>query len=341
MYMSKQFVENSLKKLKLEIPCVNKKNKICNKNFRIPIFKEFYMLIENDYNVPQLKMICGEYGMLKAGKKDELITKIYRYLYFSNSINKIQKIYRKYLIKVYNKYHGPAYKNNKLCVNDTDFVTQEDLDKIPDSQFFSFKDVDGMIYGFNVSSLYEYIFNNNNTLNPYTRGIIPKNTITNIRTLIKLSHILNINMEIKIKQDILSPKKSFELRTISLFNKIDELGNYTDYNWFYILDKPGLIRYIRELHDIWSYRLQLSDDAKRNICPRGEPFRTVNLYNILNHEVLLLKRIILTVMEEMVNSSTILEHQSLGAIYVLTALTLVSADAATAMPWLYHSVVPI
>ena len=245
------------------------------------------------------------------------------------------------MTKVYNKSHGPAFNNRKLCINETDFLTLEDISEIPYSQFFSYKDIDGMIYGFNISSLYEYLFKKNNKSNPYTRGNIPKNTISDIRRLINLSKIMKIDMEIKIKDDILCPKKKFELKVVDIFNKIDELGNYSDYLWFYRLDKNNLIRYIRELYDIWSYRLQLTSTTKINVCPRGDPFRNINLYNILNHDVFILKKIISSVIEEFVTSGINTESCSLGAIYVLTALTLVSPEAATAMPWLYHSVIPI
>lgn len=340
--MNKQSLDNSLKNLKLTLPkYAKKREKVFNKDFSIPRLNEYDNLIVKDYNITQLKQMCGEYKILKSGKKDELINKIYKYLYFSNKIVNIQKVYRLFLVKVYNNYHGPAFKNRKLCVNETDFLTLEDISDIPYAQFFSYKDSDGMIYGFNISSLYEYLFKKDNKLNPYTRGEIPKNTISDIRRLIKLSKIMNINMEIKIKDDIICPKKTFELKVVDIFNKIDELGNYSNYLWFYRLDKNCLIRYIRELYDIWTYRLQLSNTVKRNVCPRGDPFRNINLYNILNHDVFILKKIISSVMEEFVTSGTSAESKSLGAIYVLTALTLVSAEAATAMPWLYHSVVPL
>lgn len=340
--MTKYSQDNTLKKYNISLPkSVNKKVKIFNKDFEIPKFKEYEKMVTNDYNVPQLKLICTQYSILKTGKKDELVNKIYKYLYLSNKIINIQKMTRLYLVSLYKKHHGPAYLDKSLCVNETDFLTLENISEIPKSQFFSYKDNDGMIYGFNVSSLYEYIFKKENKTNPYTRNIIPKTIISNIRNLIRVSKILNINMEIKIKDDVISPKKSFELRVVSIFNKIDELGNYTNYNWFYTLEKPYLIRYIRELHDIWTYRLQLSAQVKRDICPRGDPFRNVNLYNILNHEVFILKKVILSIIEEIVTSGINNESKSLGAIYVLTALTIVSQDAATAMPWLYHSVMPI
>ena len=40
----------------------------------------------------------------------------------------------------------------------------------------------------------------------------------------------------------------------------------------------------------------------------------------------------------MINKGINNEYRSLGALYILTALTLVSSDAASALPWLYDSV---
>ena len=47
---------------------------------------------------------------------------------------------------------------------------------------------------------------------------------------------------------------------------------------------------------------------------------------------------ILNIFDKMINSSTDQNNQSLGAFYILGALTLVSNQAAESMPWLYESV---
>ena len=155
IYMTKYSQDNALKKYTVSIPkSINKKVKIFNKDFEIPKFKEYDKMVTNDYNVPQLKLICTQYNILKTGKKDELVNKIYKYLYLSNKILNIQKVARLYLVNLYKKHHGPAYLDKSLCVNETDFIRKES----EKPQFFSYKDNDGMIYGFNVSSLYEYIF---------------------------------------------------------------------------------------------------------------------------------------------------------------------------------------
>jgi len=89
--MNKQSLEIILKKYKLPVVSVNKPKKVFNKDFTIPKYHEYNNLMTLDYKVPQLKQICAKYGILKKGNKSELIEKIYRYLYFSNKLIKIQK----------------------------------------------------------------------------------------------------------------------------------------------------------------------------------------------------------------------------------------------------------
>ena len=91
-------------------------------------------------------------------------------------------------------------------------------------------------------------------------------------------------MKINIKNEVVEDKKkSIEFKIISLFQKIDEHGFITNIEWFHSLSRNSLIRYIRELGDIWNYRAQLSNETKINICPpSGNPFiyfNTVNYYH--------------------------------------------------------------
>jgi hypothetical protein len=46
----------------------------------------------------------------------------------------------------------------------------------------------------------------------------------------------------------------------------------------------------------------------------------------------------LNVLENLVNTGINVDSKSLGAYYVLSALTLVNETAAEALPWLYQSV---
>jgi len=157
----------------------------------------------------------------------------------------------------------------------------------------------------------------------------------------KLSKILKIELKLNYEDDTVqvSNEKSVELRCIALFQNIDSLGNYTDASWFLSLNRYQIIKFIRELIYIWDFRAQLTQETKMSICPpHGNPFRGLN-FQYVNHEPLLfnVKRHIIEIMEKMINSGIDRDSKSLGAYYVLGALTLVNQHAAIALPWLYQS----
>ena len=325
------------------MPSIKKLEKVTNDNIIIPTIKTYDIIIRNNYNVQQLKTFAKYYKLKISGNKNELMNRIYIFLKLSSIIIKIQKIFRGYIQKKYNLLHGPAFFKRELCTNQSDFLTIEDMKDLPYSQFFSYKDNDGFIYGFDIISLYNLILKSGKTLkNPYNRNIIPCNVIADIRTLIRISKVLKIPIDIEIKDvsNDVSTTKSLELRILGLFQNIDSLGNYSDPSWFISLNRVQLLKFLREMVDIWNYRAQLSNEIKRLICPpSGNPFSNIN-NNIINNEsnVDNLKKIILEVMEKMVNNGVDNDNKSLGAYYVLAGLTLVNTDAANSLPWLFQSV---
>ena len=132
---------------------------------------------------------------------------------------------------------------------------------------------------------------------------------------------------------------SIEYRAITLFHEIDRLGNYTNPMWFIELRRHQLLVYTRELYDIWTYRAQLSDQVKNEICPLGNPFNNLQLTELPGLNLRELQNIILTLMENLFKNGVNQNSRYLGSTYVLCALTLVNQDAAQALPWLYESVV--
>ena len=219
------------------------------------------------------------------------------------------------------------------------------MNEIPFEQFFSFKDDDNFIYGFDLVSIHNLMHKCDGIIkNPYNRRPISQNVIESIKYLIKLSKILRISFSVEIKniELVVSNEKSVELRTLTLFQNIDALGNYTDPSWFMSLNNIQLIRLLRELIDIWGYRAQLSMEIKRSICPPlGDPFYRIQSFPHLQtlENIDELRKIILTILEKFVNSGLDRENQTLGSYYVLGAITLVNTDAANSLPWLYQSLV--
>ena len=300
--------------------------------------KSYYIFDKYNFNVNQLKKIAKELEIKVSGNKPQLKNRIFCYLYFNNIVIKIQKMIRGKLVRIYEKLHGPAFYNRTLCNNNDDFVTCQNISDIKYNQFISFVDSDNFIYGFDVSSLYHLYIRSetNNMKNPYNRNLISNNVIHDLKRMIKISKLLKIPIITSIN-DVEVENISIESRCLTLFQNI---GNYSDSNWFLSLNQRQLKKFLRELYDIWNYRAQISYITKCNICPpNGNPFQFqgYNIYETENYE--LLQNNILIILENIVNRSIDNDSKVLGGYYILGALTLVSPIAAETLPWLYDSMI--
>lgn len=313
-------------------------------NSLVPTFKCYNRIINLKYNVTQLKMFAKHYKLKLSGNKNELTSRLFNFLYLSFHIIKIQKTFRMFLVKRYKQLHGPAAFNRNLCTNESDLISMEPIEEINFHQFISYKDIDGFIYGFDINSLHNLFIKSEEIAikNPYNRNPIPELVFKNIRSLIRFGKILNINIELNFENDTknLTNEKTIELRALALFQNIDALGNYSNCNWFLSLNRLQLAKFSRELIDIWNYRAQIPAETKKNICPpHGQPFRNFAISYVMHEENLWnVKTAIIEIMEKFVNSGRNKDSKTLGAYYVLGALTLVSSEAATTMPWLFQSV---
>jgi hypothetical protein len=307
-------------------------------------YEHYEKLMTHKSTIQQLKTISKMHNLKLSGSKEELINRLYNYLRLSYYANKIQKNYRRHIIHLYNKYHGPAFIYRKRCTNETDFLSLENVDKIPYSQFYSYMDIDNHIYGFDIISLYNWMNKSNEKcINPYNRNPFPNNTKQELNQLIKFSKIVHIPIHIDLENETnkMSTKKKIELSALSLFQKMDELGNYTDVKWFTSLTTYKLIMFIREIYDIWTYRAQLPYNTKREIYPLNDIFQGVQMEDLNYLDNSSLNNLVLSIINKFINYGINKDSQYLGASYVLSALTLVNEDAANAMPWLYQSVAHI
>ena len=156
--------------------------------------------------------------------------------------------------------------------------------------------------------------------------------------MIKLSPFYFSNVDTFIDNKIEDENKNLELRALSIFQSINSLGNYTDFKWFWGLRRYGLIKFLRELFDIWVYRAGLTEDIKLIICPtNGNPFMGSNITSISRLDLSQIRKEALIIIEKFLSANDD-SNKSLGANYVLCALTLVSQEAAENLPWLYQSV---
>jgi hypothetical protein len=340
-----EYINSITKQCLNKTQIIKKAEKIDDSKLEIPTIYNYNYLMMYNFNSKQLKLFSKYHKIKSSGNKSEQLIRLYTYLYFSSFIIKIQKNFRGCLVRKYKMLHGPAALNRKLCTNQDDFITMEPIEEINYHQFFSYKDEDGFIYGFDLGSLYNLFLKTKNTeannfQNPYNRNIIPKSITKNIKSIIKLSKLLKICINLKYEDDTqkLSFEKIVELRALSLFQNIDALGNYSNSHWFLSLNRNELIKFTRELYEIWNYRSQITNDTKHNICPLGDPFHHFNMFYVHNETNLFNnKNVVLNLLEKLVNTGIDKDSKTLGAYYVLGALTLVNTDAAVSLPWLYQS----
>lgn len=338
---SKEFDEIKCIQNKLNI--TKKKQKISNEEMKIPCKNTLYYFEQFNHSLPQLKIIAKHYNLKLSGKKQDIINRIQNSLLIEKYVLLLQRFSRGYLQRTYNWLHGPAYLKRDLCTNDSDFYSLEPLSEIPFHQFFSFKDDDGFIYGFELSSIY-HLFKENNYFdveNPYNRKMMNNGIFMKICHIVGLSKLLKFQINLFIEKDIpeVSVEKALQLRSLKLFQYINRLGNYSSDEWFLSLSKIKLIRFLRELEDIWDYRASITSQNKMRICPpTGNPFLGINVLNLrFIEDILKLKIIVLNIMENFIYAARDETYQNLGAMYVLGALTIVNENAASALPWLYES----
>jgi len=262
------------------------------------------------------------------------------------AIVKIQRSFRqrrnlKLLIK-----HGPCFIQRHLCNNDEDFYTLDTIENIPPNFFFSFRDLNGFYYGFDIRSLNQLlnqnIPNNTNTIsnspkqihNPYSTNAIRENVVIRIKKLIKNLEASGVDLKINSEQELTHQQK-LRQSVIKVFSLIDQLGYQTDVDWLLSMCLQDLKSLYRLIEDIWNYRSELTTEYKREIIPTegdNSLFHSPIQYvmDLYDHKEVL--DINLEVFERLVSESDSVACRSLGALYVLTSLVGVSNSAAAAYP---------
>lgn len=128
------------------------------------------------YQICDLKNAIKQLGNIRlTGNKPQLVERItIRFTEIKNSII-IQRLFRGWYLRLIQKLRGPALKDRSICTNDSDMATLEPLCEITVPFFFSYKDNNGFVYGFDVSSIIPHIQSKGKFINPYTREPVHKN----------------------------------------------------------------------------------------------------------------------------------------------------------------------
>lgn len=308
--------------------------------------------LEEYFKIPTLKTklsnfrdIAKYHGIrIKPKRKQEYINELHDKMKQIFYVKKIQRAIRIKLRRILVKCHGPAFCNNDCCVNDTDFYTLDEIAGISPVCLFSYKD-DGKIYGFHWLSFLKLIagagISNVDILNPYNRNVISKEVLQTFGKYIFISNnVFKINLRENVQEEPpMSKQIRYQQRLTDIFMKIDSLGNYSQIEWYESLSHQKTLRFIQELKDIWVYRLGLTNEMKLKILGLYDPFLNLNISALSNITYDELKTFGLNIIDKFISAGINDEYKTLGSIYVLSALTLVNPNAATALPHLYSALV--
>jgi hypothetical protein len=367
-------------------PIANKPSKLSATKVKKEVKKDplpNYMPTPNDFRemktykltIKHLKSFARQYKIkIQPGiKKEQLLDLLYEYFIHFNIAMTIQRYYRGHLARRILKLQGPALKHSarNQCINQTDFVTLEEMDEIEPCHFFSIGVINARtnkedVYGFNIKSLSDFVINqsrpNNMDMdtgfyNPYTRVPFSPDTRHAIETFMRLRGVVyggKCAKQVVDGDEIqITPTQKMELNALALFQTMNRLDNYSDVNWFLNLTRGDTIKFVREFLDIWNHRAELSENMRRELCPpTGNLFRNFLgggkkasdryflTYLSAENDICRLKMRVLAFFSQLFSTDAriTIANQKLNAIYILSALTLASPAAANAMPIYYLSV---
>ena len=128
-----------------------------------------------------------------SGNKSTLIHRLREHYIMVTHVIDIQRIFRGFLVRECERMRGPASKDCSMCNNTTDFQTMELLSFLPRERFFSYCDVSGFIYGFDIFSLITMFKCKRKLINPYNREEMPFHVTQSLFSIYKKTILLYPN----------------------------------------------------------------------------------------------------------------------------------------------------
>ena len=257
----------------------HKRNHLLDENSTIIISR--FTFSEKDYLKNDLLKYYKDHLQKKSSKLsksviyNEVSKHVQKELFYSSNIKsiiKIQSLVRKKNVISFNHMN---------CNNKEDFYSYELLIHIPKKYFYSYLDGSNFRWGFDIRSLKKLI--ELNYPNPYTIEAIPENIKADIvqkYTLLKK----DVNYEDNVENIVRDRKELIKQKTVDLFSLIEQHGYSCNIDWLLNLSIRRLKELYKQLEDLWNYRLGLTNDYKRLICPPHGGLFTTPVIEVINYD---------------------------------------------------------
>ena len=233
------------------------------------------------------------------------------------------------------KNQGPASNTLSLAENDTEIFSFDPIATIPLLFRFSFVDKEKHIFIFDIRTLFYLIEKSGyNLTNPYTREIIPKNSIDKL--IKRISFLCNKKYYLSFPEKTdFNADQLFHQKVVDICLKFDFLGYYTSPEWFELLSLQNLKDLYLGLWDMFISN-PIADKTTLDFIYKDH----TTLYQLkipgiqIRKEKKPLQQVILNIFDKLITSSNIKENRYLGATYCLKAWGTVNNALYANYPWL-------
>jgi hypothetical protein len=228
---------------------------------------------------------------------------------------------------------GPLLWFREESNNPADFYSGDPVTDLPIQDFVSFVDA-GKGYVMDVKSAQSLVSHAGAgpVLNPFNRAVLPPLFHKRLR--------LHSGKEVWTGLQGTTTAQSIGLATTDLFRAIEDLGYYTDPAWIEELTGVGLLRVYIELADIWYHRATLRVADRNRIVPGSvRPFR-MPIQEAGRQGEAVLRPLVIETCQLLVSKANDRADRQLGVMYVMGALSVVSAGCAVAYPWIVEMFSP-
>ena len=223
---------------------------------------------------------------------------------------------------------GPLLWNREEANNPFDFFSSDPVEEIPLRDFVSFVD-GGKGYIMDVKSATSLLDHAKKSgeapVNPFNRAPLPAIFYKRLQRHGSTKKWAGL--------EAMSEEQKFSLATTDVFRAFEDLGYYTNPQWFLDMTPANLQQLYIELADIWYHRAGLSPVDRNRIVPAENPF-SIPVPTVLVMKQKALRPLLLDVCKKLVSSASAKPDKQLGVMYVIGSMALIGSGAATAYPWL-------
>lgn len=324
---------------------VLKKNKYSNeipeinKGIKLITFNSFQDGQYRNATILDLKFSLHYLKLPSNGDKNILLKRIEDYYkplsLYHKSIDKIiflQKQIKSYCYRKLLFTRGAGYFDINICTNEFDIYTYDNKNDIKKSHLISYSD-DKFVYWFDVRTIRKLEEKDpHNTINPFNNSPFPTRVLINANNIcneLEKKKLLEYEIEIELTAD-----QKISNYTSQIFQKINELDNYTHPSWFNKLSLGYLKNFYCYLYAYWYDANNLTEDARKQIVPNQEPFTVKpNQIKILK-SMRKVKQIILESIDKIISSAHNKNDKVTGAMYVIKAFCEVSVECRQSYSWM-------